>query len=344
MTNRRFQSMYALWTVNAHNLLLTGSFDRLNPFVMATWTNDIAVGINQDPLGVPAQRIDNASALGPGTILHVDEVEAAHYTSRVSWVDQAGQEQVGLGRNVALMTVAECGGEPAAQTWELDSASGIFSNKATGTCLNVIGDAWHNCRVLVFDKCTSRSMSAWGWNTSAAAAPPPPPPPQCTPHSVHWRLNASSEQLTCPQYPSAEGFCATEQRDGTVTLSKCLSPVPDTQQWKYDRSTKQLTQGDRIHCVTASTPKSKIKQATLIIGRPLAGAPRSFAMVFLNNLDHSTSVTCDTQCMGRMLAMRPPKGSPHYDRAQSIGHAAANAATSYDICQDLLPSTPQDSL
>ena len=45
MTNNRFQSMYALWTILSFNLLLSGDFANLNPFVMATWTNDLAVGI-----------------------------------------------------------------------------------------------------------------------------------------------------------------------------------------------------------------------------------------------------------------------------------------------------------
>ena len=45
MTNDRFQSMYALWTILSFNLLLSGDFANLNPFVMATWTNDLAVGI-----------------------------------------------------------------------------------------------------------------------------------------------------------------------------------------------------------------------------------------------------------------------------------------------------------
>ena len=49
MTNNRFQSMYALWTILSFNLLLSGDFDNLNPFVMATWTNDLAVGIKYDP-------------------------------------------------------------------------------------------------------------------------------------------------------------------------------------------------------------------------------------------------------------------------------------------------------
>jgi hypothetical protein len=51
MTNRRFRSMYALWTVLSFNLLLSGDFERLNSFVMSTWANDVAVGINQDHLG-----------------------------------------------------------------------------------------------------------------------------------------------------------------------------------------------------------------------------------------------------------------------------------------------------
>jgi len=42
MTNRRFRSMFALWTVNSFNLLLTGDFAQLNSFVMGTWTNDVS--------------------------------------------------------------------------------------------------------------------------------------------------------------------------------------------------------------------------------------------------------------------------------------------------------------
>ena len=73
-----------------------------------------------------------------------------------------------------------------------------------------------------------------------------------------------------------------------------------------DASSKQLRTADGTHCVTASSPKSKIKQATLVMGRPLGlGAPHSYAMVFLNNLNRSASVTCDAACMANMLALRP---------------------------------------
>ena len=69
---------------------LTPWLGRLNDFVMSTWTNDIAVGINQDALGVAGRRIDNSSALGAGTILSA-EFEPL---------------KLGSSANVALMAVA----------------------------------------------------------------------------------------------------------------------------------------------------------------------------------------------------------------------------------------------
>ena len=151
MTNRRFRSMFALWTVNSFNLLLTGDFAQLNSFVMGTWTNDVsrhdiaatwvaffsrrrryrcgqvALAINQDPLGVAARRIDNASALSPGAVLHsAQEEEPAEEPERLG---------AGLGRNVAPMMAPECGGEPEDQrwTWNGTSLSGVLYNAATDT-------------------------------------------------------------------------------------------------------------------------------------------------------------------------------------------------------------------
>ena len=69
---------------------LTPWLGRLNDFVMSTWTNDIAVGINQDALGVAGRRIDNSSALGANTILSA-EFEPL---------------KLGSSANVALMAVA----------------------------------------------------------------------------------------------------------------------------------------------------------------------------------------------------------------------------------------------
>ena len=60
------------------------------------------------------------------------------------------------------------------------------------------------------------------------------------------------------------------------------------------------------HCVTASNPKTTIKPITLVVGRPLGlSEPHAYAMVFLNNQNTSTNVTCDVQCMHNMLSLKP---------------------------------------
>ena len=72
--------------------------------------------------------------------------------------------------------------------------------------------------------------------------------------------------------------CATLQSDKSVKLTRCTSPAPAEQTWKYSKSTQQLTSKGGM-CVTASSPTSHIKQVTTIIGRPLANA--SYALLFL---------------------------------------------------------------
>ena len=72
--------------------------------------------------------------------------------------------------------------------------------------------------------------------------------------------------------------CATLQSDKSVKLTRCASPAPAEQTWKYSKSSQQLTSKGGM-CVTASSPTSHIKQVTTIIGRPLANA--SYALLFL---------------------------------------------------------------
>ena len=88
----------------------------------------VALSINQDPLGVAARRIDNASALSPGAVLHsAQEEEPAEEPERLG---------ARLGRNVAPMMAPECGGEPEDQRWTWNgttSSSGVLYNAATDT-------------------------------------------------------------------------------------------------------------------------------------------------------------------------------------------------------------------
>ena len=285
-------------------MLSTGDFAQLNEFVMSTWTNDIAVqSINQDPLGIPARRIDNVSAIGPGTILPrgspTTAVQLQQHQHHDTTTDQGLGASSGSGKNVALMTVGECGGEPEDQQWTVN-AKGFLANAATDTCINVIADAWGHCSILIYDSCTAIVANSTG------------PDGKCLAHSMRWAgspLNSSTGQLVGGGSDAPTNMCATEQGDKTVKLSRCIDPSsspPATQKWKYDTGSKQLTTGDGVHCVTASNPKTTILPITLVVGRPLGlEEPHSYAMVFLNNRNSSMNVTCDATCMANMLALKP---------------------------------------
>merc|ERR1719221_201092 len=131
MTNDRFQSMYALWTILSFNMLLTGNFSKLDDFVMATWSNDIAVGINQDAVRVPAMRIDNATDLTVGAVFS----------------EESPVHRLGVGQNFAFMTVAECGGEQDEQEWIFDS--GALTNAGSKTCIG-LPDRVHTPTLLAY--------------------------------------------------------------------------------------------------------------------------------------------------------------------------------------------------
>ena len=247
---------------------------------------------NFDILGVPAQRIDDPAKLGPGTVLAEDYV----------YEDLLG---AGSGANVALMAVAECGGEPTKQKWVMDKPeSGFISNAATKNCINVIGcekgcTASH-CTKIVYDPCKTGTGNGTCGPSSFA--------------NEKWKLTAAGQLQSAIGASSTPQVCAELQHDKSVALAKCTSPPTAAQTWKYTTSSGQLTTGDGGMCVTASSPTSKIKQETMVIGRPLSGQSsakqRSFAMVFLNNKNASVSVTCDRACMKNMLAMAPkPPGN-----------------------------------
>lgn len=207
MTNNRFQSMYALWTILSFNLLLSGDFANLNPFVMATWTNDLAVGINQDPLGITGRRIDNSSDIGAETLLSAD------------WDEE---HDLGATANVALMSVAECGGEPTDQKWVFSGTNSTLANKATGACVNVPG-----CKsTIVYDQCTKTGPSCGPFENS----------------NKMWTLTSTGQLQSASRSDEAE--CAELQHDKTVQLKRCASPATPEQMWKYDKSTQQLTSGN----------------------------------------------------------------------------------------------------
>ena len=312
MSDARFESMYALWTIMAFNLLLVGDFSKLNSLVMGTWTNDWAVAINQDALGLGAVRVDGVNASEP-LLSHSDDLRA-----------------------YAPMKVQECGGEPADQKWEMGKPlAGFISNAATKMCLNVEGCGTK----VIYDSCTTTGVTCG---------------PKGKFDNERWSLSASGQLISA----LAATHCATVMADKTVTLTKCATPVPENQKWKYDKATAQLTTGDGM-CVTASgsgppgcnrtpqpcpsepghtfcpsdstpgqcqdkpkttcppcQPGPSAKEATMILGRKLTvrhpgeaepraveserphrGQAQSFALLFLNNKPNATTITCDAACM-----------------------------------------------
>ena len=90
-----------------------------------------------------------------------------------------------------------------------------------------------------------------------------------------WKLTAGGQL----QSAIGSAVCAELQHDKSVTLNKCATPPTAAQAFKYDKASNQLTTGDGGLSVTASSPTSKIKQETMVIGRPLSGI-LSLATVF----------------------------------------------------------------
>ena len=103
---------------------------------------------------------------------------------------------------------------------------------------------------------------------------------------------------------TAMRYRAEEGLDRGCHAGKVRAPASAAQQWKYDRVTQQLRTSQDGYCVTATSPHSKIKQTTMVLGRLLGvDSPHSFAFVFLNNKNVSSSVTCDEQCMANAMAL-----------------------------------------
>ena len=80
------------WTILSFNILLVGDFAKLNDFVMGTWTNDWAVGINQDALRKGAVRVDNGTVGEGALLLTAAEQEQAKAAVSTSYTQMKVQE------------------------------------------------------------------------------------------------------------------------------------------------------------------------------------------------------------------------------------------------------------
>ena len=88
---------------------------------------------------------------------------------------------------------------------------------------------------------------------------------------------------------------------------------------RYDNATQQLTTGDGL-CVTAASPAppTPVKEATMVLGRPLAD--KGFAVLFLNNMNASHVMTCDVGCMTKMGVPSSEAAGAKYTVMDVISH------------------------
>ena len=222
----------------------------------------------------------------------------------------------------AQMAVAECGGEPANQKWTVGS-DGRISNPATKTCLDVA-----TCQTwITYGSCNATTGGCGG----------------ATDANQKWTLTASAQLQT--QLASSKTKCATLQKDKTVILAACQTPVPATQKWKYDKTTQELTTGDGM-CVTSLTGGSKIKAETMVLGRPLSSPPpgltsdqlsgKSFAIFMLNNKQSAAQIVCNATCLGNLGAGSGSftvtdviTGAPHSTAQLEAGGSVAATVPGY---------------
>jgi len=236
ITPDRHRSQFSLWCVLAANLLITGNLSALDPYVLETWSNAEAIAVNQDP--------------GGGTpVLLASDVHAEladHPPARV----------------------AECGGEPDAQIWQLGSVySGFLSNAHTKTCLNV-----DDCgSKVIYDGCVTTGGTCAG------------------------KGKFSNEQWTVANtsiVSALDGRCLDEAGDGTLSIAACDATSP-AQKWTMTPAGQVTDASGR--CLTAGA--GPVANASLTIARPLSDG---WAVLFLNNQNSAVEMECDSACIKAM--------------------------------------------
>ena len=257
-------------------MLLTGNLSSLDPYALQTWGNPEAVAINQDYPYLPFVVL-TPDAPPPS-------LPSSSYTPA---------------------RVAECGGEPSAQAWQLnDPRSSFIFNPASQQCLNV--DA---CGTeIIYDGCTTSGSTCAGVNKFS---------------NEEWNLTPTGALISA--LPGAR--CATVAADSTVSLATCATPLPASQKWTYVNATGELLTGAGL-CLTVSSAPPPSELSTLLVGRPMSDG--SWALLALNNQATNDTIVCGDACFA---AMNFPKGTALVVRDVWL-HAAvtpATAGTPYSI-------------
>jgi hypothetical protein len=263
----RHRTMFSAWCVLGLNLVMTGNLGlihELDSFVTETWGNDEAIAISQDAaawtVARPGQRLDSGPPLAASKLLHA----SSSSSSSSSYVKAH---------------VAECGGEPGLQVWDLANAT--VWNKATREYVAMAG-----CKSeLIYDGCSfdPAAMTCAGKGNYS-----------------HFRFTLAADGALRSQYEA--GLCVTLNSDQTLSALACASPPSAAQKWTHTAA-GQLQTGTG-HCMTSGTTAPTARNITAVFGRPLSSsvspAAGAFALLFVNDGDATAEVTCDAACCDGM--------------------------------------------
>jgi hypothetical protein len=185
------------------------------------------------------------------------------------------------GQGYVKAHVAECGGEPDLQVWQLTGHGGTVYNPATKTYLAMAGC---NPKDLIYDSCSFSPTAV----TCAGKG-----------NYSHFGFTL---QPTTGQVRAHYGvdLCLTVFGDNTVSATPCKTGDA-AQKWQAS-SGGQLQNG--AHCLTDGTAAPTHRNATAVYGRPLSSTASpdagAYAILLLNDGDARADVKCDAACVAAM--------------------------------------------
>eukprot|EP00045_Choanoeca_perplexa_P013130 m.146956 g.146956 ORF g.146956 m.146956 type:complete len:543 (-) comp16248_c0_seq2:1596-3224(-) len=220
MSNDQHRAQFSLYSVLAANMLMTGNLSALNDYVIETWTNKDAIGINQDPAGYPALLMQTVNASTPSPV-----------TS-----------------SLVPASLTECGGEPELQTWNYnDPMVGFLHNLKQDSCLNAA-----NCgSTVIYDGCSTTGGTCSGpgkFNNEQWLLPR-----EETSGTIESNMSTSAKCLTASQNKVKLAVCDGDaNQQWTYTSSKqiqtaaglCLTAAAPVNQWPSQVIGREMANGD----------------------------------------------------------------------------------------------------
>jgi hypothetical protein len=152
-SDQQARAQFSMWSLFPTNLLISQNVLGWSPYALETYSNAEAIAINQDPLGIPAQRIVGEDLQFPchsaaGGALTVASCNAADINQQFSYSPATGAITSKGGKGVlassgsadgapVLLQAPVAGSKAQAWAWPASATGGTAINGATSKCLDV---------------------------------------------------------------------------------------------------------------------------------------------------------------------------------------------------------------